>query len=65
MAKSGEDVHVDVDEPGREIEAGDINRFFAGTGGNRWLDGGDLAIANGYITFRVDVVFRVDDLAIA
>src|SRR6202041_326288 len=65
VAKSGEDVHMHVDEPGREIEAGDVHGLFAGTGGNRWFDGGNLAVANGYVTFRVDVVFRIEDLAIA
>ena len=65
VAKSGEDVHVDVDEPGREIETGDVDGFLGGAGGNGWFDGGDLAVANGYVTFRVDVVFRIDDVAVA
>ena len=65
VAKSEEDVHVDVDEPGREIETGDVDGLFGGAGGNGRFDGGDLAVENGYVPFRVDVVFRIDDMAVA
>src|ERR1700678_2261931 len=49
MAKSGEDVHMDVDQPGREIETGDVDGLFGCTGGNRWFEGSNLAVANGYV----------------
>jgi len=58
-------VHVDVDEPGSEIETGDVYGLFGGAGGNHWFDGGNLAVANGYVPFRGKVVFRIEDLAIA
>src|SRR3984957_9377327 len=65
VAKPGEDVYVHVDKPGREIEAGDVYGLLGGAGRNGWFDSGNLAVANGYVTFRVDVVFRIEDLAIA
>ena len=65
VAKSGKDVHVDVDQPGREIETGDVYGLFGGAGGNRCFDGGNLAVANGYVTLRGNVVFRIEDLAVA
>src|SRR3984957_16631740 len=65
VAKSGEDVYVHVDKPGREIEAGDVYGLLGGAGRDSWFDGGNLAVANGYVTFRVHVVFRIQDLAIA
>ena len=37
----------------------------AALGGNRWFDGGNLAVANGYVQFRGNVVFRIEDLAVA
>ncbi len=37
----------------------------AGARGNRWLDGGNLAVANGYVKFRGNIVFRIEDLAVA
>jgi hypothetical protein len=58
-------MHVHVDEAGREIETGDVDGLFGGAGGNRWFDGGNLAIANGYVTLRVHVVFRIDEMAVA
>ncbi len=65
VAKSDEDVNVDVDEAGSEVETGDVDGFFGGAGGDGWLDGGDLAIANGNVSLHVDVVLRVDDVAVA
>ena len=65
VAKAGEDVDVDVDEARSEVEAGDIDRLLCGAGGNRGLDGGDLAIANGDVALGVDVVLGVDDVAVA
>src|SRR5271156_4831310 len=65
MAKSGEDVHVDVDQPGREIETGDVDGLFGRARGNRWFDGGNLAVANGYVKFRGNVVFGVENLTVA
>jgi hypothetical protein len=39
--------------------------LFGGAGGNRWFDGGNLAVANGYVTFRGNVVFWIEDLSVA
>jgi hypothetical protein len=64
MAKSGEDVHMDVDQPGREIKTGDVYGLLGRARGNRWFDGGNLAIAHGYVKFRGNIVFRIEDLAI-
>ena len=58
-------MHVDVDQPGREIQPGDVYGLFGGAGGNGWFDGRNLAVANGYVTFRRNVVFRVEHLAVA
>ncbi len=56
---------VDIDEAGGEVEAGDVYGLLGGAGRDRRLDGGDLAVENRYIAVGVDVVLRVDDVAVA
>jgi hypothetical protein len=65
VAEAGEDVDVDVDESGREVEAGDVDGLLRRSCRDRWFDGGDLAITDGYVAFGVDIVLRVEDVAVA
>jgi hypothetical protein len=58
-------VDVDVDEAGCEVEAGDVDGLLRRVGGDGWLDGGDLAVADGNVEFGIDVILRIDDVAVA
>jgi hypothetical protein len=56
---------VDVDQPGREIESRDVDGLFAGAGRDGWFDGGNFAVANGYIPLGIHIVFRIENMAVA
>lgn len=57
------DVVMDIDEPGRDIEAGDVDDFSGGRGGNVFGDGSDFAGGDGDVHHGVDVISGIDDVA--
>ena len=65
LAGAGEDVHVDIDEPGRHVKALHVH----GLERRRRVDarghGGDLAVADGDVTDLVDLVPGIDDVPAA
>jgi hypothetical protein len=61
LAGTGVDVGVDIDHAGRHVQAGNIH----GAPRARWrdvrFDSRDLAVRDGHVAQRVDLVLRVDD----
>src|SRR5207302_1544559 len=60
---AGEDVHVHVDQSRTDIEAGNVDGFARLRAGNVGCDSRDLALGDGYIPDRVEIVPGVDDVA--
>ena len=63
VVEAPEDVGVEVDEAGCDVESGDVDGLDGGVGGDAYGDFGDLAVLDGYVTDGVDVVLGVDDVA--
>ena len=57
-------MYVHVDQPRRQVQTGDINGLFCCARGYRRLDGSDLAVQNGNVPLRVDIILGVDDMAV-
>ena len=55
FAGAGEDVHVDVDKPGRDVQPRDVHGLECLGRVDLRRDGGDLAAADGHVGDRVDL----------
>ena len=54
------DVHVNVDEAGSDVKAGDIDNFSRFGGGNIFCDGSDFAAGNGNVHHFINVICGID-----
>ena len=59
------DVGVEVDEAGRDDEAGDVADFGSGVGRQALAEGGDLASGKGNVHHAVEALRRVEHAAAA
>ena len=65
LAGAGEDMHVDVDQARRDVQARDVDDLECLRRIDLRRHGGDLAVADGHIGDRADLVPGVDDMAAA
>ena len=65
LAGARVEVRVDVDEPGSDVEARDVDHLEGLGGIDGCGHGGHLAACDGHVAHRAQVVARVDDVAAA
>jgi hypothetical protein len=56
-------VIVNIDEPGSNVEVGDVHDLSGLVRGNIFFHCSDLALENADIAYFIDVIRRVDDMA--
>src|SRR5438132_1614882 len=62
-ARGEEQVRVDIDEPGGNMEPVNVDHLFGLRGTDVGCDSGNLTAGNCYVHLRVDAVFGIDQVA--